>query len=185
MFSYKLDDESELRLIEPNHAEELNALVNDNFEHIKEWSGWLKDRDRPVELTREWIGYNLRRFTSGDGFEIGIWHKGRMAGQIGYNYLDRSNRKTEIGYWLGAPFQGKGLIVRSCKVLIDNALSNLDMNRIEIRCGTGNLKSRRIPEKLGFREEGTARQAEWLHDHFIDLVIYAMLAEEWQPDIQK
>ena len=179
MFSYKIDSDCELRLIEPAHAEELSALVNDNFEHIKEWSAWLKEPNRPVELTSEWIGHNLRRFTSGDGFETGIWYKGRMAGQIGYNYLDRENRKTEIGYWLGESFQGKGLITRSCAALIQNAFTELGMNRIEIRCGSENHKSRKIPERLGFKEEGTARQAEWLHDHFIDLVVYAMLAEEW------
>ena len=179
MFSYKIDRESELRLIEPPHAAELNALVENNFDHLREWSGWLKERHRAVERTSDWIAHNLVRFTSGDGFEIGIWHRDRMAGQIGYNYLDRQNRKTEIGYWLGEQFQGKGLVTRSCAALIDNAFNNLEMNRVEIRCGAENHKSRCVPERLGFMEEGTARQAEWLHDHFIDLVVYAMLADEW------
>lgn len=183
MFSHRLDANSELRLIEPADAEELNDLVIDNFEHIKEWSAWLKDRERPVEITRDWIGYNLRRFTSGDGFEMAVWHKGRMAGQIGYNYFDRQNRKTEIGYWLGKSFEGNGLITRSCGALIDNAFSQLNINRIEIRCGSDNIKSRKIPERLGFKEEGAARQAEWLHDRFIDLVVYSKLADEWRTEI--
>jgi len=102
-----------------------------------------------------------------------------LAGQIGYNFFDRENRRTEIGYWLGESFQGKGLITRACKVLIENAFTNLNINRIEIRCCTGNVKSRKIPENLGFKLEGIARQAEWLHDHFEDLAVYAMLADEW------
>ena len=182
MFNYKIDTESELRMIEPSHAEELNSLVNDNFEHIREWSAWLKVRDRPVDETAGWICQNLGRFTSGEGYDIGIWHKGRMAGQIGYNYFDRENRKTEIGYWLGEPFQGKGLITRSCSALVQIAFKELNVHRVEIRCGSENQKSRKIPERLGFRQEGTAREAEWLHDHFIDLVVYAMLAHEWPPD---
>jgi ribosomal-protein-serine acetyltransferase len=56
----------------------------------------------------------------------------------------------------------------------------LKLNRVEINCGVENKKSRKIPEKLGFREEGVIRQAKWLHDHFYDLVIYGMLADEWQ-----
>ena len=181
MFSHKIDADSELRLIEPAHAEELNALVNDNFDHIKQWSAWLKDPDRPVGQTLDWIDSNLRHFSSGHGFEIGIWHNGRMAGQIGYNYFDHDNRKTELGYWLGESFQGKGLITRSCVVLIEHAFTEMNLNRVEIRCGSENHKSRKIPEKLGFKQEGTAREAEWLHDHFIDLVVYAMLAKEWGP----
>ena len=180
MFSYKIDEDAKLRLIEPRHAEELNALVTQNFDHIREWSAWLKDRERPVEHTLEWIKGNLKQFAENKGFEMCIWYQGKIAGQIGYNYLDWNDRRTEIGYWLGASFQGKGLITKACRALIDYAFNELNLNRVEIRCGVENKKSRKIPEKLGFREEGIVRQAEWLHDHFIDLVIYGMLAEEWR-----
>ena len=179
MFSYKIDNDTKLRMIEPRHAEELNSLVIQNYEHIREWSAWLKDRERPVEQTLEWIKGNLKQFAENKGFEVCIRYRGEIAGQIGYNYFDWNDRRTEIGYWLGASFQGKGLITKACRVLIDYAFNELSLNRVEIRCGVENIKSRRIPEKLGFREEGIVREAEWLHDHFIDLVIYGMLASEW------
>ena len=182
MFSHKIDDETELRLIELRHAEELNALVIQNYEHIKEWSAWLKDKERPVEDTQNFIKRNLIQLAENNGFEICIWHKGEIAGQIGYNYFDWNDRRTEIGYWLGASFQGKGLVTKSCRTLIGYAFNGLKLNRVEIRCGFENKKSRKIPEKLGFKEEGIVRQAEWLHDHFIDLVIYGMLASEWQDE---
>lgn len=178
MFSYKIDEDSELRLIEPRHAKELNSLVTKNYEHIREWSAWLKDRERPIEHTLEWIKRNLEQFAENEGLTIGIWYKGALAGQIEFD-LNRNDRKMEIGYWLGASFQGKGLITKACRALIDYAFNELNLNRVEIRCGVENQKSRKIPEKLGFREEGIARKAEWLHDHFIDLVIYGMLANEW------
>jgi ribosomal-protein-serine acetyltransferase len=180
MFRFQIDEKSELRLIEERHAEELNALVLDNFEHIREWSGWLRDRNRTVEMTRDWIRQNMHRFANGLGFEMAIWHRGKMAGQIGYNYFDTENRRTEIGYWLGKKYQGKGLVTRSCAGLINHAFKNLNINRVEIRCGTGNTKSRRIPESLGFTKEGIAREAEWLHDRFIDLAVYSMLSSDWK-----
>lgn len=181
MFSYKIDEDAELRLVEQRHAEELNALVTDNYDHIREWSWWLKDRERPVEETREWIRQNLEQFANNKGFAIGIWYKGAMAGEIDYSNLSWSHRRVEIGYWLGASFQGRGLITRSCRVLINHAFNELKLNRVEMICAVENKKSRRIPEKLGFREEGIIRQVEWLHDHFVDQVIYGMLAGEW-PD---
>ncbi|MCA1636162.1 MAG: GNAT family N-acetyltransferase, partial [Acidobacteria bacterium] len=116
MFSYKIDDEAELSLIEPRHAEQLNALIERNHTHIKEWSPWLKD-DHSIENTRSFIKRNLTQFAEDKGFGIAIWYMGEMAGQIEYNYLDWANRKTEIGYWLGASFQGKGLVTKSCRVL--------------------------------------------------------------------
>ena len=179
MFSYRIDDETELRLIEPRHAEQLNALVEQNHAHIKEWSAWLKD-DRTIENTHDFIKRNLAQLADNKGFNVAIWYRGEMAGQIGYNYLNWVDRKTEIGYWLGAQFQGKGLMTKSCRALVRHAFEELKLNRVEMHCAVENRRSRRIPERLGFREEGTLQQAEWMHDHFNDLVVYAMLADEWR-----
>ncbi len=74
------------------------------------------------------------------------------------------------------------MVTKSCRVLIDYAFNELKLNRVEMRCGVENKKSRNIPEKLGFREEGVVRQAGWLHDHFVDYVIYGMLASEWRDE---
>ena len=179
MLSYKIDDDSELRLIELHHADQLNTLIGQNRGHIKQWSPWLKD-NRSIENTRSFITRNLTQFAENKGFAIAIWYQGKMAGQIEYNYLDRVNRKTEIGYWLGASFQGKGLVTKSCRVLTNYAFDELKLNRIEMHCGVENKRSRKIPEKLGFREEGVIRQAGWLHDRFVDFVIYGILANEWE-----
>jgi ribosomal-protein-serine acetyltransferase len=63
--------------------------------------------------------------------------------------------------------------------LVDYAFNELGLNRLEIRCATENTKSRAIPQRLGFKQEGTIRQAEWLYDHYVDLVVYGILASEW------
>jgi ribosomal-protein-serine acetyltransferase len=179
MLSHKIDEETVLRLIEPQHAEALNALIEQNFAHIKRWSAWLKD-DRTIENTHLFIKRNLTRMAEGDGYGLAIWHRGEMAGQVEYNYFDRRNRATELGYWLGASFEGRGLVTKSCRALIDHAFGELGLNRAEIRCAVENHKSRRIPERLGFRQEGILLQAEWLHDRYHDLAVYAMLAGEWR-----
>jgi len=182
MFSYKIDDDAQLRLIELRHAEELNALIRENFEHIRKWSSWLTDEERPVERTREWIRQNLTHFANNESFTVGIWYKNALAGQIDFGNVDWNDRKFEIGYWLGATFQGKGLVTKACRVLINHAFDDLQFNRVEMRCAVENKKSRKIPEKLGFREEGILRQSGWLHDHFVDEVIYGLLASEWTDE---
>jgi ribosomal-protein-serine acetyltransferase len=179
MFSYRIDEDAELRLIEPRHAGQLDALIEQNRAHIKEWSAWLKD-DRTIENARAFITRNLMQFAENKGFNVAIWYRGEMAGQIGYNYLDWVNRRAEIGYWLGAQFQGKGLMTKSCRALVRHAFEELKLNRVEMQCAVENRRSRRIPERLGFRQEGTLLQAEWMHDHFNDLVVYALLAGEWR-----
>ena len=71
-------------------------------------------------------------------------------------------------------------MTKSCLALINYAFDELKLNRVEMHCGVENKRSRKIPEKLGFIEEGVVRQAGWLHGRFVDFVIYGILANEWE-----
>ena len=53
------------------------------------------------------------------------------------------------------------------------------MNKVCIPVAVENSSSRAIPERLGFLSEGTAKEAEWLYDHFVDHELYAMLHSDW------
>ena len=64
--------------------------------------------------------------------------------------------------------------------LLRHGFRTLEFNRIEIRVGVRNRRSRAIPERLGFRHEGTLRQVERLGDRFVDHAVYGMLAPEWR-----
>jgi ribosomal-protein-serine acetyltransferase len=62
---------------------------------------------------------------------------------------------------------------------VEAGFHELGLNRIEIRCATGNKRSRSVAERLGFKPEGILRQSEWLYDHYVDHAVYAMLHEEF------
>ncbi|MFL6282378.1 MAG: GNAT family N-acetyltransferase [Pyrinomonadaceae bacterium] len=179
MFSRRIEEELELRPVDERHAEELTALVRRDLLHLKPWMPWATER-YSVEDAREFIRRQIRQYAEDQGFASLVFFRGRVAGSIGYNQIDWSNRKTDIGYWLGAEFLGRGLMTKSCRALIEHAFRELRLNRVEINCAVENRRSRRIPERLGFTEEGTHRQAEWVHDHFKDLVSYSLLAREWR-----
>lgn len=71
-------------------------------------------------------------------------------------------------------------MTKALKALIDYGFKELELNKIEISVAVENKKSRALPERFGFVEEGKIRQAEWLYDHYIDHVIYGLLATEWK-----
>lgn len=178
MFSHSLDEQSTLRLLEPHQADAMFALVDANRAHLREWLAWLDVNTSPRD-SRAYIEMTRKQWASNNGFAAGIWHRGQLAGVIDFHGLNWSNRSACLGYWLGKDFEGHGLMTRATRALIDHAFREWKLNRVEIRCAVENVKSRAIPERLGFSLEGTHRDSEWLYDHFVDHAVYAMLARDW------
>ncbi|MNR09427.1 putative ribosomal N-acetyltransferase YdaF [compost metagenome] len=108
-----------------------------------------------------------------------ILFRGEIVGVAGFNSINWSNKTAYIGYWLGEEFQGNGIMTRVAKALSEYAFSELNLNKVEIRAAVENKKSRSIPERLSFVNEGCIRQAEWLYDHYVDHIVYGILVEEW------
>ena len=173
-----VDRDTELRLFQEENAEEELALWRENVEEYLRWFPGDYE-SKTLDSTREWIRSNLERFSNNGGFAVGIWHLGELAGVIDLQKIDWDNKKSGLGYWLGATFQGKGLMTKSCRAITDHAFDKLKLNRIEIRCAPENTKSCAVAERLGFRREGVLRQNTLVRDRCFDDVVYAMLADEW------
>ena len=107
-----------------------------------------------------------------------LQRKARWDGRHSSSELGK--KATSLGYYLAEDAGGKGIMTRSVKAVLHYAFENLKLNKIEIRCGVGNAKSRAIPERLGFKLDGILRDEEWLYDHFHDIAVYSLLASEWK-----
>lgn len=175
MFGYKIDEQAELRLLEERHAAPLFALIEQNRERHPEIP-----QLHSLDDARTYIKRDLALFADGKGLGVGIWHQGQLAGAIRYHEINWTNRSTELGYWLGAAFEGQGLMTRACQAMIDHAFQELELNRVVISCARENGKSCALAERLGFKQEGILRQADWLSDGFVDMLVYGMLAHEWR-----
>jgi ribosomal-protein-serine acetyltransferase len=179
MFSYRIDNELKLVLPTERNAKEIYAVVRENLEELKLWMPWVTD-DYSIDSARDFIKTNLIEFAENNTFAVGVALNGNIIGTMGLHHLDSVNKSVQMGYWLDKNAQGKGLITRCCRVLINYAFDDLELHRIQINCNVENTKSRAIPERLGFKLEGVQRQVEWLNDEFRDWAIYAILAEEWK-----
>lgn len=178
MFAYWGSDGHGLRLLTEADVDELFALTDANRTHLKVWLPWLDETRSPAD-TRRFIHLTQQQWADNTGLVAAITDRDRIAGVIGYNQFDWQNRIGAIGYWLGAAYQGRGLMTAACQALVNYGFETLNLNRIVIACATQNARSRAIPERLGFHHEGTARDGEWLYDHFVDLEVYACLRRHW------
>jgi ribosomal-protein-serine acetyltransferase len=177
-FQRPINAHAELRLLQEADADILFALTEANRAYLRKWLPWV-DGTRTVEDSLRFIRESLRQLHHNNGFQTGIWQNGKLAGVVGYNYINHERQQTELGYWLGEAYQGNGLMTDACRVLIDYAFETLKLKRVEIRCAFGNTKSCAIPKRLGFAYEGVIGQLEWLYDRYIDVHVYRMLVENW------
>lgn len=85
--------------------------------------------------------------------------------------------KFEIGYWIDTRYIGNGFITEAVQGVCDFAFHELKARRLEIRCDTLNLKSKAIPERLGFVLEGMLRNEDTSVDRseLRDTLLYAKI----------
>jgi ribosomal-protein-serine acetyltransferase len=181
MFTAHVRAGIELKLLQESHAETVFELVDRDREYLREWLPWV-DSSQSADDTLSYIRSAREQFASEIGLAAGLWADGSFAGVIGMHRVDRLNRKAEIGYWIGRDFQGKGLMTDCCRVLVTHAMTELGFNRIEIMCSPGNHRSCAIPKRLGFVQEATLREAQYLHGTYGDLHLFAMLKRDWRAD---
>lgn len=178
MFKCKVDDRVSLKLLITKNEVELFNLIDDNREYLSEWLPWVID-NREITQTRIFIKSSLRAFAKKAGMHCGIFYDNKLVGVIGFHGFDWSNKSTSIGYWLGESYQGKGIMFACVKAFVRYAFVDLGLNRIEIRCAEHNIKSRSIPEKLEFKNEGLLREVEIFHKNYVNNVLYSLLASEF------
>jgi ribosomal-protein-serine acetyltransferase len=179
MFNRTVGPGIEIRQFVSADVPAIFAAVERNRQYLREWLPWV-DRTRSAEDLHEFISRVTAQFAAGHGPNAGVWVEGVLAGGIGVHPIDWANFHCSLGYWLDAAQQGKGTITRCCAVLLDYLFDDLGLHRVEIRCGTGNLRSCAIPQRLGFTRESVAREAEWVNERWVDLVVWSMLEEEWR-----
>jgi ribosomal-protein-serine acetyltransferase len=163
-----------IRSLTSSDSEVLFLLINKNRKYLQEWLNWL-DRKNTIQETKIFIQTSEKNSETGIGSNFGIFIQGKLAGVISYKELDIHNRKVTIGYWLDHNYQGKGIMTKSVKMLIDYAFNKLKLHRIQITCAIGNDKSAAIPKRLKFCQEGILKDTEWLYDHFVDHEVYSLI----------
>ncbi len=160
--------------LQSKDAGAVHQLISNNRAHLDQWLRW-SSAIQTLQDAQQLVSQFEEKLKQGDGFMNGIWHKGELAGAVVCWYINRHNNNTEIGYWLGTEFTGKGLVTRACEKVIGYLFEEEGLHRIEMQCGVENLKSRAVPERLGFELEGIRRDSHWITDRYVDHSVYGLL----------
>lgn len=176
-FSLYVNEDILLKLPDLWDVPEIFSLVDQNRLYLRKYLPWV-DQNASEGDSETFVKECHSNYENGTGFSLCIIYQDSIAGMIGFHYLDKLNKKTEIGYWLAENLQKKGIMHLSCQKMIEYAFHELHMHRIEIRAEANNLPSQRIPKRLGFTYEGRLRESMMINDTFIDIDVYSLLSND-------
>jgi ribosomal-protein-serine acetyltransferase len=174
-----VDAGARLRAWRPSDARALFEAVDASREHIAEWLTWADGYS--VDRAQAFIATCRRAYEHNEGLDMCLEVDGAIAGGCGFVRIDRETGEGEVGYWLGLPYTGKGLMTRAAAAMTEHGFRALGFHRVVIAMLAGNHRSRAIPERLGFTHEGTFREARMHRGALHDIAWYAMLERDWSP----
>ncbi|MEQ8745931.1 GNAT family N-acetyltransferase [Pyruvatibacter sp.] len=105
---------------------------------------------------------------------------GKAIGGISLHLDDLRLGNAEIGYVLHSDYWGGGFASEAVQMVATAAFAQWPLNRLWARCMESNKASRRVLERLGMRHEGTLLRAERLDGAWHNVMMYAVLADEWR-----
>jgi ribosomal-protein-serine acetyltransferase len=173
-FCLHIDEQTEIRLLRADDADSVYDATIRNREHLAPWMSWM-DGVIDISDTYAFLRSAEKEAFDHTAFKGGIWRGAELIGAIDLHDIDWHNAHARIGYWLDKEYTGHGIMTHSVRIMTEYAFEALGLHRIEIHVATGNRASRRIPERLGFTQEGVLREAQLLRGAYHDHVLYALI----------
>jgi ribosomal-protein-alanine N-acetyltransferase len=154
----------------------------DNEDWLSPWepSAGLPWRDRhTTPAFRAMRRAARRRARAGVSVPFVVRVDGRLAGQVSVDNIVRGAlRSGHLGYWLDRAVSGRGLATLAVALVCDHAFGPVGLHRLQADIRPENVRSQRLVERLGFRQEGVLRRYLDIDGDWRDHLSYALLAED-------
>jgi [ribosomal protein S5]-alanine N-acetyltransferase len=172
-----------LRPIDSGDAEALWPFVSDpEVPRLMDW-----EAHRTPEETQTFIAAMEEGRADGTRLVWVLLEEEKVVGIMGLHGIARSYRawlvdRADLGYWVGPPFQSKGLATEACREVLRFAFDVLKLHKVTVGCLRENEASRRVIEKIGFRFVGEQRAHVYRFGRWWDHLSYEMLVNDWLPE---
>ena len=167
---------------------------------LRDGAAWVESRTRNVDRLREWeatppgapaevptspatfvtMTRRLRKEARrGAGLPFVVLYEGQFAGQLNVASVTRGSlHSASLGYWVDKRVAGRGVMPTAVALVVDHCFWAVGLHRVEVNIRPENTASRRVVEKLGFREEGLRRAFLHIAGDWRDHLSYALTREE-------
>lgn len=179
MFAYDLGDGARLALLEPWHADQFLAALDRSRQHLLaevRAANLVHTLDESRETLQGWADARA----ADTRHLLGIWIDGQLDGCVQVFDFDANMRTCELGVWIAAHAQGRGLVTRACRVVIDWAITQRGILRVQWANTPTNRRSAMVAQRLGMTREGVLRSAWEVGGIRHDSEVWSLLASDYQ-----
>lgn len=171
-----------IRLPLPGDGLEIYEAMIESLDILQPWMPWAQQIP-----TKDAIEASVRKahceFLERTDLRFHLYEKQTkiFVGSSGLHEINWNIPKFEIGYWCRKSFTGKGYITESVRGLTVFAFQVFHASRLEIRCEEGNVKSRKVAERLNYQLEGVLRNASIdMQGNLTNTCIYSMTSDDFR-----
>jgi len=171
-----------VRALQDADAEAMHAAIQESVDHLRPWMPWY-DQHRSIGDTLDYIRRSRAQFVMRESFPMGIvaLEGGDFVGGSGLHPRNWKVPSFEIGYWVRKSCEGQGYVTEAARLLTALAFETLGAQRVMIRCDARNARSKAIPERLGYVEEGRMRHGEVdTSGNLADMLIFSMIPDDYR-----
>ncbi|WP_433518982.1 GNAT family N-acetyltransferase [Nonomuraea sp. CA-143628] len=177
------DDGAELRPLEPWRAAEFLAHMDRGREFIGQHIA-LPDAVTDLESSRSYLRAYAEKAAADVGRIYGIWTDGKLVGGVLFRTMNIEHGTAEVGCWLEPAAAGKGLVTRAARMIIDWAVEDRGIHRVEWVVSAENAASIAVARRLGMRKDGVLRESYPYRGKRLDMEVWSVLAPEWRAGKQ-
>lgn len=166
-----------LRPLRAEHGEGLWRAVEVSKDDLYEWMPWARPALREGTMSMaarsetEWHQRVTRTFV--------VLLEGEVIGVVALKTFRPLQNSAEIGYHLRSDLKGRGYMTEAVNAVVRYGFEEEGLHRIELHAAVGNHGSIRVAEKVGFTRTGIARMADPAPEGWRDLLIFDLLAAEF------
>ncbi|GAA1377619.1 GNAT family N-acetyltransferase [Streptomyces beijiangensis] len=180
MFTIPLGENARLSPLEPLHAQEFLDHMDRARPNVDPWIPWAARSTDLASATATLQSYADKQ-AADTGRIYGIWLDGTLVAGVMFTRFDGPAGMCEIGCWAEEAAQGRGLVTRACRELVDWAFGERGMTRVEWWVAPGNTRSIEVARRLGMTREGVLRKRYPYRGTRQDSEVWSVLADEWPP----
>lgn len=176
-----VDAEITLRPFREGDAALLFAFIQRDRRYLTEFLPWV-DGITTLEDETKFVESVMSRPATGSDASVTfiIEYLSEIAGTIGIRVANPQTHTGEIGYLLAEPMQHKGIMTRACEATTTHGFTEMDMRKVEIFADPANPKSRAIPLRLGYADDGIVPYTMRGSRESRPMAAYSMTIEAWR-----